>query len=85
MAQGYYRMSSLRRLERAVRWLVTDPQLTAARLLGYAHRHVLRVDYPDDRDPGRALREIDPMVRVLSGPPNSTSRWFAVGYPVLTQ
>ena len=74
-------MSSLRQLESAVRWLVTDPQLTVARLLGYAHRHVLRVDYPDDRDPGRALREIDPMVRVLSGPPNSTSRWFAVDSP----
>jgi hypothetical protein len=72
-------MSSLRTLESAVRWLVTDPQMTAARLLGYANRHVLRIEYPGDRNPGRALREIDPMVRVLSGPPNSTSHWVAVG------
>lgn len=78
-------MSSLQRLESAVRWLVTDPQMTAARLLGYAHRHVLRVDYPDDRDPVRTLREIDPMVRVLSGPPNDASQWVAVGHPVPIQ
>jgi hypothetical protein len=72
-------MSSLQRLDSAVLWLVTDPQMTAARLLGYAHRHVLRIDYPDDRDPRLSLREIDPMVRVLPGPPNGASHWVAIG------
>jgi hypothetical protein len=79
MARGYYRMSSLRRLDSAVLWLLTDPQMTAARLLGYAHRHVLRIDHPDDRDPHLSLREIDPMVRVLPGPPTGASQWVAIG------
>jgi hypothetical protein len=72
-------MSSLRTLESAVRWLVTEPQMTASRLLGYAHRHVLRIDYPDDREPSLTLREIDPMVRVLPGPPNGDSQWVDIG------
>ena len=44
VTRGYYRMSSLRRLELAAHRLVSEPGTSVARLLGYANRHVLRVD-----------------------------------------
>ncbi|MGH3454717.1 MAG: hypothetical protein ACRDPQ_08445 [Nocardioidaceae bacterium] len=69
MAERYYRMSSLRRLEAAGHKLADEPNMSTSRLLGYANRYVLRVEHADGEDPDPIVRDIDPEVRVLPGPP----------------
>ena len=78
MTRGYYRMSSLRRLEVAAHRLTSRKGTSVSRLLGYANRHVLRVDHDDDFDPEPVLRETDDLVRHLPGPPRGKVRWVNV-------
>ena len=78
VTRGYYRMSSLRRLELAAHRLVSEPGTSVARLLGYANRHVLRIDHADDFDPEPILRATDDMVRRLARPPRGTGHWVNI-------
>ena len=66
MTRGYYRMSSLRRLEVAAHRLTSRKGTSVSRLRGY------------DFDPEPVLRETDDLVRALPGPPRGKVRWVNV-------
>jgi hypothetical protein len=68
MATTYYRMSSVRRAEAALRRLEAEPGLVPSRPLGYAYLRVVRVDHPDELNPDAVVSEIDVMARRVPDP-----------------
>ena len=69
VATHYYRMTSSHTIEDAMRRLAREADHSAARVLGYANQHVLRVDHPPARLPDAILHDIDPEARRLPEPP----------------
>jgi hypothetical protein len=70
MAVRYYRMSSDPKTVTVIRKLAENANVSVSRLLGYAHRHILRFDHPDDYDLELVIRDLDPMARALPEPPS---------------
>jgi hypothetical protein len=68
MATRYYHMNSLLAAEAVLRRLESEPGFYLSRPLGYAHRKVVRVDYPDGLDPEPLVREADPGARIVPKP-----------------
>ena len=57
---SYYRMSSDHTIEAARQRLLREPHQSPARVLGYANRHILRVDYRPGRPPDSIIHNIEP-------------------------
>ncbi|HYJ68532.1 MAG TPA: hypothetical protein VEX15_12830 [Nocardioidaceae bacterium] len=70
MAVRYYRMSTGPKAVAVVRTLAENANVSVSRLLGYAHRSVLRFDHPDDYDLDLVIRDVDPMARAVPEPPS---------------
>ena len=66
---SYYRMSSILTIEAARQRLIGERHQSPTRVLGYANRHILRVDHRAGDSPDRIIHEIDPAARLLPTPP----------------